>query len=106
MPNYLLAYHGNESLPETPEEIDTLMQAWHGWFAALGDAVVDGGNPVGVSCTLHGNGKITDDGGSNPISGYSIISATDLADAKQKAAGCPVLSEEGGSVELAQIVEM
>lgn len=106
MPNYLLAYHGGESVPESQEEIDKLMIAWRGWFGNLGAAVVDGGNPVGESITLHAGGKVTDNGGSNPISGYSIIAADNLQDAQSKAAGCPVLAEEGGTVELAPIVEM
>ena len=106
MPNFLLAYHGGEALPETQDAVDALMASWQSWFEALGADVVDGGNPVGQSCTLHSDGNIEPHGGSNPISGYSIISAKDLADAQQKAAGCPVLQEEGGTIELAPIVEM
>ncbi len=106
MPNYLLAYHGDETLPETQAEIDELMSAWHKWFAELGDDVIDGGNPVSESYTLQPNGDIQSNGGPNPITGYGIIRASDLADAQAKAQGCPVLKEESGSIELAQIVEM
>jgi len=106
MPNYLLAYHGDASLPESEEEMATLMSAWQHWFETLGDAVVDPGNPVGQSSTMHRDGSIENNGGSNPVTGYGIIKANDLADAQRKAAGCPVLTEEGGSIEVAEIVEV
>ena len=106
MANYLLVYHGGEGMPETDAEMEQLMTAWQGWLSALGDDVVDAGNPVGQSCTLHANGSTDNHGGSNPVTGYGIIRASSLADAQDKARGCPVLTEEGGSIELAEIVEV
>ena len=106
MTKFLLTYHGDPSLPDSQAEIDALMAAWGAWFDQLGDAVVDGGNPVGQPITLHPDNKRDEHGGSNPVTGYSIIAATDLADAEAKARGCPVLSEEGGSIQLAPIIEM
>ncbi|MBT8116095.1 MAG: hypothetical protein KJP04_11965, partial [Arenicella sp.] len=66
---------------------------------------VDGGNPVGKSQTVHPDKSISDDGGANPLSGYSIIKADDAGAAAELAKGCPVL-KVGGSVEIAPIVEM
>jgi len=82
------------------------MSDWQKWFAELGDDVIDGGNPVSQSYTLKPNGVTESNGGPNPVTGYGIIRAKNLADAQAKASGCPVLKEEGGSIELAQIVEM
>ena len=45
MANFLLTFHGG-SMPETKEAQDQAMQAWTGWFGTLGDALVDGGNPI------------------------------------------------------------
>ena len=99
MANYLLVYHGG-SMPETPEEGAKVTKAWTDWFGALGDAVVDGGNPVSQVKTIHANGSVTD-GGTNPSSGYSVIRADSLDHAVKLAKGCPVLAG-GASVEVAE----
>lgn len=105
MAKYLLIYHGGGKMPETEAEVAAVMQAWGDWFTELGEAVVDPGNPVGQSSTVHSDGSVTADGGSNPVSGYSIIEANDDADAQAKAQGCPVRTG-GGSIEVTAIVEM
>lgn len=103
MPNYLFVYHGG-SMPETEEEGERIMQAWMAWFGELGDSVVDGGNPVGKSKTVHPGGKVTDDGGPDPTSGYSVIRAASIEEAVAKAKGSPHLAD--GTVEVAEIIEM
>lgn len=103
MPKYLLVYHGG-SMPESEEEGQKEMQAWMAWFGTLGEAVADGGNPVGMSKTVHPGGKVTDDGGSNPTSGYSVIAAASIDGAVEMARGCPHLRD--GTVEVAEIIEM
>ncbi len=104
MVKYLFVYHGG-SHPETDEEVAEVMDAWGQWFGGMGAAVVDGGNPVGQSSTVHSDGSVTGDGGSNPASGYSLIEASDLDDALVKAKGCPILAG-GGSVEVAEAFDM
>jgi hypothetical protein len=71
----------------------------------MGNAVVDGGNPVGMSSTVQSNGSVKSDGGSNPVSGYSLVEASDLDDALGKAKACPILAA-GGSVEVAEAIDM
>jgi hypothetical protein len=106
MAKYLFVYHGGGGhKPGTKEEIAEVMNAWGQWFGSMGSAVIDGGNPVGKSTTVMGNGSIVNDGGANPASGYSLIEASSLDDAIAKAKGCPVLAE-GGSVELAEAIDM
>ncbi len=106
MPKYLLVYHGAPGpLPSTQEEIDKVMAAWGEWFETMGDAVVDGGNPVGKSITVHPGGKVTADGGPDPATGYSIISADTAEQAAELAKGCPHLAD-GGTIEIAPIMEM
>ncbi len=104
MAKYLFVYHGGKK-PETEERYAEVMNAWGDWFGSMGAAVIDGGNPVGLSSTVHSDGSITDDGGANPASGYSLIEAADLEDAKSKASACPIL-QDGGSVELAEAFDM
>ena len=102
MPNYIFAYHGGKA-PETAEEGAAAMAAWQAWFAKLGQAVVEPGNPVGKSKTVSASG-VTDDGGSNPLSGYSVVKAPDMDTALGMAKTCPLI--EDGSVEVAEIVVM
>lgn len=104
MAKYLFVYHGG-SKPESEAEVKQVMDAWGQWFASMGSDVIDGGNPVGVSTTVNSDGSVTDNGGANPASGYSLIEARDVDDAVAKARGCPIL-EAGGSIELAEAFDM
>lgn len=104
MAKYLFVYHGGGK-PETEEEIAKVMDAWGAWFGSMGSAVVDGGNPVGMSSTVQSDGTVIGNGGANPASGYSLVEATDLDDALAKAKGCPILPA-GGSVEVAEAFDM
>ena len=104
MSKYLFVYHGG-STPESESEVAEVMNAWGEWFGAMGSAVVDGGNPVGMSSTVKSDGSVANDGGSNPASGYSLIEASSLEDALGKAKGCPIL-KSGGSVEVAEAIDM
>jgi hypothetical protein len=99
MANFVLLYHGG-NMPETPEEGAKVMTAWTDWFGVLGDALIDGGNPVSQVKTIHPNGTVTDGGASSP-SGYSVIKADSLDHAVKLAKGCPVL-QGGASVEVAE----
>lgn len=104
MAKYLFVYHGGDH-PETEEETAKVLDDWGQWMGSMGAAVIDGGNPVGMSSTVHPDGSVTDNGGSNPATGYGLFEATDLDDALAKARGCPIL-EAGGSVELAEAIDM
>tara|TARA_R110002096_G_scaffold138378_41_gene292141 strand:+ start:1593 stop:1904 length:312 start_codon:yes stop_codon:yes gene_type:complete len=103
MPDYIFVYHGGK-MPANPEEAKKSMAAWMAWFGGMAAAVVDGGNPVGMSSTVSKAG-VADNGGANPVSGYSIIRADDIAGAIAHAKGCPICAE-GGSVEVAEIIPM
>lgn len=100
MANYLLAYHGG-GMPATDEERAKVMEAWGRWFGALGANLVDGGNPVGQTRTIAPSGSVSDNGGANPVSGYSVLKADSMDAAVALARGCPVL-ESGGSIEVCE----
>ena len=101
MPNYMLAYHGGKK-PETKEETDKVMAAWGAWMEANKSALVDPGNPVGMSKTVSSAG-VADNGGPNPLAGYTIISSDNLDAACEIASANPIVAD-GGSVEVAEIV--
>lgn len=104
MPKFVYAYHGGKK-PETEEEGAQVMAAWQAWFAKLGDAVVDGGNPVGQSWTVK-KGSVEETGGANPISGYTLIQAPDIITAVKYAKDCPMVVDGSGSVEVAEAFDM
>ena len=98
MANYVLVYKGG-GMAQTPEEQEKIMAAWGQWFAALGQSMVDGGNPFsGQASSIASDGSVTQ-GASSGLTGYSILKADDLAAATTMAKGCPILSS-GGSIEV------
>jgi len=102
MPNYILAYHGGKK-PESPEEGAKHMAKWKAWMTGLGDAMVNPGTPLGKSKTVSADG-VSNDGGPNPLAGYSIVQADDIDGAVKMAITCPFL--EMGTIEVAQVMEM
>ena len=104
MAKFVYIYHGGE-MPQTEEEGIKVMAEWEAWFGAMGAAVIDGGAPVGMSSTLHSDGSVTADGGANPTSGYSLVSADNIDAAIELARGCPILKAKG-SIEVAEAMEM
>ena len=100
MANFLLAYHGGGGMAATPEAQAAAMAQWMKWFEGMGEAVVDGGNPVSKVRMVAGNG-VTDGGGAAEISGYSVLKADSLEAAVTMAQGCPILAE-GGMVQVCE----
>ena len=103
MPNYLLAYRGGKK-PETPEEGAENMARWKAWVGGLGDAAVNPGTPLGKSKTVSASG-VSDDVESNPMLGFSIVSADSMDAALEMAKECPHV-ELGGTLEVAEMMEM
>ena len=104
MSKFVLTYHGG-AMAETEEEQATVMAAWGTWMEGLGSALKDPGNPAGASKTIGSDGSVSDGGGSNPVTGYSLIEAGSLDEAVTLAKGNPVL-ESGGSIEVVEALEM
>ncbi|WP_299349321.1 hypothetical protein [uncultured Shimia sp.] len=104
MPKFMFIYHGG-GRPETQEEGERVMAAWGAWMEGMGDALVDGGNPAGMSKTVTASG-VEDDGGANPVSGYTLVNASDMDAACAMAKGCPILEGGAGTVEVAEAMEM
>lgn len=103
MPEYVLAYHGG-SRPSTQEEGAKFQQKWMAWIKSIGDAAVNPAIPLGMSKTVGADG-VTDDGGSNPLSGLTIVKADNMDAAIEMAKGCPHL-DIGGTLEVAEVMKM
>ena len=103
MSNYIIAYHGGKK-PESPEEGAKHMAKWQAWVGGLGDAVVNPGTPLGKS-KIVSSGGVSDDGGSNPLTGFSIVKADSMDAALEMAKECPFL-DTGGTLEVAEMMKM
>lgn len=103
MPDFVFAYHMTGKPPESPEEGAELMAKWQAWVADNAAALTDPGNPVGMSKTVSADG-VADNGGSNPLCGYSVVAAGNIDAAVAIARSCPHL--EIGTIEVAEIMEM
>ena len=106
MAKYLFVYHGGGDNPSSEAEVAEIMDAWGAWFGGMGDALIDGGNPISGARTINGDGSISDGGGANPLTGYSLIQADSFEAAVELAKGCPVLANPDSSVEVAETIDM
>ena len=103
MPKFVFAYHGGKT-SMTPEEGQTHMTLWRKWMESLGAAMIDPGHAVGPSVTVNAD-TVLDNGGANPISGFSVVEADTLDAATAMAQRCPHLSI-GGSIEVAEALNL
>ncbi|MEM9341862.1 MAG: hypothetical protein AAGA87_02340 [Pseudomonadota bacterium] len=104
MPDYMFIYHGGGK-PETQEEGEKAMAAWNAWYTEMGDAVIHDGGPAGMSRTVSHAG-VANDGGSNPISGMTLVKAADHDAACDMAKGCPIVQDGTGTVEVAELIQL
>lgn len=104
MAKYALIFHGGV-IPDTDEEGAEMMAAWGAWMDGLGEALTDPGNAFGYSTTIHSDGSTNPGGGPNPASGYCLLEADSLDAAVALAARCPIL-DYGGSIEVAETIDM
>jgi len=84
MSKYMLLYVG----PPTPP--DASHEAWPGWFAKLGERLVDRGSPLGNRVAVRSDGSTAT--GAVRVNGYSIIEAEDLGDALRHVKDHPYLA--------------
>jgi len=98
----MFAYH-NHRMPDSPEEGKAMMEKWKQWLVDMGEAMIEPGNPLGMSKTVSAEG-VEDNGGPNPLSGYSVVAAEDMDAALAMAKKCPHLSI--GTIEIAELKSM
>lgn len=99
---FMLAYHGGKK-PKKPEDCEDIMAQWENWIEDLGDALTDSGKPLGKSKTLSSSG-VANDGGSNPLSGFSILEADNIDSAIEMIKDNPHI-KFGGTIEIAELMD-
>jgi hypothetical protein len=92
---YVLAFRGQVGRRLSAEEEGR----WPTWFGQISDSIADFGNRVGEVREV-GGGQAQP----NALSGYIVINADSLDGAAAVAGGCPIL-EQGGSVEVGELVQ-
>ncbi len=104
MSKYILIYNGKASdLSEmSDEDKQQVLSGWEKWMGSVGNSLKDVGSPFSAGVSIVDNGDIKD---SLPLSGYSIIEANSLEEAKKMCVGHPFLSEGLGnfSIELFEL---
>ena len=72
------------------------MKDWESWFARIGGALVDDGDPfLPMAKSIAADGTVSDGPAGSMASGYSILKADSLDAAVSMAKDCPVL--KGGA---------
>ena len=104
MTNYVLLYTGG-GMPESKEEEAKVMAAWGAWYEKLGEAIVDGGNPFGISKNINAGAVSEGSVHAPPVTGYTIINADSLDDAVAKSMDHPHLNY-GGQVSIHETFQM
>ena len=96
----------------TPERAQKSMQGWLAWLRTLeaGGHLKDAGQPLGrAGQVVRGKKKTVTDGpfveSKDLVLGFMIVTARDLAEAVELAAGCPMLEGES-SVEVRPVMQM
>ena len=103
MPKFIMTYRGG-SKPKTPEEGQAHMARWQAWLADLGEAAIEPGTRMGQSQIVTSDG--VSENVPNPMSGYSIIEATDMEAALKIAKACPFVEMDTAAMEVGEIMEM
>jgi len=101
MPNFIFAYHATAGA--RPKDGPQHMAKWRAWMGGLGDAVVDRGKPAGKSKLISAGG-VSDDAGSSPLAGFTIVTAASLDDAVAMAKASPHL--DIGTIEVAPLLDI
>ncbi len=96
MAEFMLIYKGEATDMEdmTPEQGEAVMAAWGEWIGKLGDALHNVGTPFGPGSSLVDDGS---SGTAASLTGFSIVTADDMAGARAAADGHPYLSEGAGN---------
>jgi hypothetical protein len=96
MSRYMLIYNGKATDPSqmSPDDAAKVMDGWRTWMGSVGSALVDVGLPFGPGTSVVDDGSSAD---AIELSGYSIVEAGSLDEARGLAESHPFLSEGKGN---------
>jgi len=95
----------HQPAPElTPAQQEEMMAPWGAWEAKYGDRIVDLGAPF-LPASSSNDGKNWSPS-SNLVTGYSIVSAENRAEAEKMFEGHPIYNYPDHSVEISECADM
>ena len=107
MAKFIYLYRGSATPISglAPEQGADRMVAFGAWMEKVGAALVDVGSPFGSSTSVRDDGT---EGTAGDLTGYTILEADDLAEAKALTDGLPFLSGSEGkcAVEIFELLPM
>jgi hypothetical protein len=83
MKKFLFIYNAS------PDQGSDSMDDWMAWFGSIGEHLVDVGNPIQGGTLVKGGAVAELKSFADLVGGYSLINATDIAEAVGLAKGCP-----------------
>ncbi|HTU81753.1 MAG TPA: YciI family protein [Candidatus Acidoferrales bacterium] len=111
MSEFVFLYRGGRRA-DSPSEGEKQMQRWMAWFQELGSKghLKDRGQPLETEGkVVRGRDRTVTDGpyaeSKDLVGGFTLIEATNLAQAAELAGGCPIF-ESDGLVEVRPIMQM
>jgi hypothetical protein len=102
MADFLVVYHGAGGAEGTHDEKMARMENWLKWMGGLSGCLTDAGHPAARAWTVSKDGT-SEDAGTNPVTGYSILSCANMQEALDKVVDSPHL-QEGGTIELVELL--
>jgi hypothetical protein len=104
MPKFMMIYRGEATDVANMSEDDAraVFDKWAAWMRKVGSALTDVGTPFGPGTS------VVDDGSTREalsLTGFSIVEAATLADARALTEGHPYLSEGKGNYSV-EVYEM
>ncbi|MDB5183861.1 MAG: hypothetical protein JWO07_542 [Candidatus Saccharibacteria bacterium] len=91
MGKFVFVYYGGSSANGGSAE------EWGAWFGQLGSKLIDGGNQFGPGAQAVSKAGVMDVK-EMPATGYSIVSAENMDEARELAKGCPLVAADNAAV--------
>ncbi len=102
MTHYILLQFGTLP-PRNDEELSQTLSDWSAWFDEMGDRIIEGGSPLNyggsVGELLTEENLLPGRSAGHTASGYSIIRAENMTEARALAEGCPT-AKKGGRIDV------
>jgi hypothetical protein len=99
---YISETPAEQQMNVNPEDAKKGMERWNTWFNTYGSAIIDKGNPTGKPFAL--NKKGVTKAHADKVTGYTIIEAKDIQNAKTMVLDNPHLDQPKSSIEIFEIM--
>ena len=103
MSKFLMIFHFTGERPADAAGQAAMGQAWGGWYGSIGAALVDPGGQCGPASTVQSSGSSDSSGA---VTGFAIVEAADLDAAVAVAQTNPIVANNAGTLDVAQVIEM